>query len=64
MRAFDNSAGLSALMEGLRAHYNLVRDDEALGTTPGEVAGNPIVRDSGGGNSLGPAPGPSREIRR
>lgn len=42
MRAFDNEAGSSALMEGFRVHYNLVRDHEALGMTPGEAAGIPI----------------------
>jgi len=42
MRAFDNEGGSSALMEGLRAHYNLVRDHEAVGMTPGEAAGIPM----------------------
>jgi putative transposase len=39
MRAFDNKEGSSALMEGFRAHYNLVRDHQALGMTPGEAVG-------------------------
>jgi len=26
-------------MEGFRVHYNLVRNHQALGMTPGEVAG-------------------------
>jgi len=39
MRAFDNEKGTSNLMEGFRAHYNLVRDHQALRTTPGAAAG-------------------------
>jgi transposase-like protein len=39
MRAFDNERGAGALMEGFRAHYNLVRDHQGLGTTPGVAAG-------------------------
>jgi putative transposase len=42
MRAFDNDLGTSALSEGLRAHYNLVRTHQALGMTPGEAAGIPL----------------------
>jgi putative transposase len=39
MRGFDTMTGTSDLMEGYRAHYNLVRTHLALGRTPGEVAG-------------------------
>jgi transposase-like protein len=39
MRGFDNERGTGALMEGFRAHYNLVRTHQALGTTPGVAAG-------------------------
>ena len=39
MRGFDNPAGKSALMEGFRVHYNLVRNHSYLGKTPGEAAG-------------------------
>ncbi|MGP8109918.1 MAG: IS6 family transposase [Thermoplasmata archaeon] len=39
MRGFDNEKGTGTLMEGFRAHYNLVRDHTALGTTPGVAAG-------------------------
>jgi len=39
MRAFDNERGASALAEGWRAHYNLVRTHQALGATPAEAAG-------------------------
>jgi putative transposase len=39
MRGFDNDKGTAALMEGFRAHYNLVRDHQALKTTPGVAAG-------------------------
>ncbi|MGA7861654.1 MAG: DDE-type integrase/transposase/recombinase [Thermoplasmata archaeon] len=39
MRGFDNERGTGALMEGYRAHYNLVRDHQTLGKTPGEAAG-------------------------
>jgi putative transposase len=42
MRGFDNKTGTSNLMEGFRAHYNLVRDHQALGMTPGEAAGIPM----------------------
>jgi putative transposase len=41
MRGFDNDGGTAALMEGFRAHYNLVKDHQALGMTPGEAAGIP-----------------------
>jgi putative transposase len=39
MRAFDNEKGTANLMEGFRAHYNLVRDHQSLRTTPGVAAG-------------------------
>lgn len=42
MRAFDGQTGTAILAEGLRVHYNLVRDHQALGMTPGEAAGIPI----------------------
>ncbi|MGA7476707.1 MAG: IS6 family transposase [Thermoplasmata archaeon] len=41
MRGFDNDGGTSALMEGFRVHYNLVKDHQTLGMTPGEAAGIP-----------------------
>jgi transposase-like protein len=43
MRGFDNERGTAALMEGFRAHYNLVRTHSALGMTPAEAAGLPHV---------------------
>ena len=42
MRAFDGEPGTATLAEGLRVHYNLVREHQALGMTPGEAAGIPI----------------------
>ncbi len=42
MRAFKTPDGTSDLMEGFRAHYNLVKTHATLGTTPGEAAGIPI----------------------
>ncbi|HTP54459.1 MAG TPA: DDE-type integrase/transposase/recombinase [Thermoplasmata archaeon] len=42
MRAFDGEPGTAVLAEGLRVHYNLVREHQALGMTPGEVAGIPV----------------------
>jgi putative transposase len=42
MRAFDGETGASVLAEGFRVHYNLVRDHQALGMTPGEAAGIPM----------------------
>jgi putative transposase len=39
MRGFDNPKGTAALMEGFRVHYNMVRDHQSLGTTPGVLAG-------------------------
>jgi transposase-like protein len=41
MRAFDGEPGTAVLAEGLRVHYNLVREHQALGMTPGEAAGIP-----------------------
>jgi putative transposase len=43
MRGFDTRNGTAALMEGFRAHYNLVRDHQTLGKTPGVAAGLPAV---------------------
>ena len=42
MRAFDNEPGTATIADGLRVHYNLVREHQALGMTPGEAAGIPI----------------------
>ncbi len=42
MRAFDNLSGASGIAEGFRVHYNLVREHQALGMTPGEAAGIPL----------------------
>lgn len=42
MRAFDGEPGTAILAEGLRVHYNLVREHQALGMTPGEAAGIPV----------------------
>jgi putative transposase len=39
MRGFDTEKGTGALMEGFRAHYNLVRDHQVLRTTPAVAAG-------------------------
>lgn len=41
MRAFDGEPGTQVLSDGLRVHYNLVREHQALGMTPGEAAGIP-----------------------
>jgi putative transposase len=41
MRAFDNDRGASAIADGFRVHYNMVRTHQALGTTPGIAAGIP-----------------------
>jgi putative transposase len=43
MRGFDTLTGTGALMEGFRVHYNLVRDHQTLGATPGAVAGIPAI---------------------
>jgi transposase-like protein/DNA-directed RNA polymerase subunit M/transcription elongation factor TFIIS len=43
MRGFDGAKGTATLMEGFRAHYNLVRTHSALGMTPAEAAGFPHV---------------------
>jgi transposase-like protein len=42
MRAFDGEPGTAVLAEGLRVHYNLVREHQSLGMTPGEAAGIPV----------------------
>jgi hypothetical protein len=42
MRGFDNDLGSSALAEGFRAHYNLVKTHPTLGMTPGEAAVIPV----------------------
>ncbi|MGD0249332.1 MAG: DDE-type integrase/transposase/recombinase [Thermoplasmata archaeon] len=42
MRGFDGEPGTVTLAEGLRVHYNLVREHQALGMTPGEAAGIPV----------------------
>jgi putative transposase len=42
MRGFDGEPGTEVLAEGLRVHYNLVRNHQALGMTPGEAAGIPV----------------------
>jgi len=39
IRAFDNERGTVALMEGFRAHYNLIRTHQALEITPAVAAG-------------------------
>lgn len=39
MRGFDTDTGCASLAEGFRAHYNMVRDHQTLGTTPAEAAG-------------------------
>ena len=39
MRAFDNMNGASGIAEGFRVHYNLVREHQGIGMTPGEAAG-------------------------
>jgi hypothetical protein len=41
MRAFKTKGGASALAEGFRVHYNLVKTHQTLGMTPGEAAGIP-----------------------
>lgn len=43
MRGFDTKNGTGAIMDGFRAHYNLVRDHQTLGKTPGVAAGLPRV---------------------
>jgi transposase-like protein len=43
MRGFDTDSGCSMIMEGFRVHYNLIRDHQTLGVTPGEVAGLPKI---------------------
>ena len=43
MRGFDNDTGCNTIMEGFRVHYNLIRDHQALGANPGEIAGLPKI---------------------
>ena len=43
MRGFDQDKGCATLMEGFRVHYNLIRDHQTLGVTPGEIAGLPKI---------------------
>lgn len=43
MRGFDGDEGCKNIMEGFRVHYNLIRDHQTLGKTPGEVAGLPKI---------------------
>lgn len=43
MRGFDQDNGCATLSEGFRVHYNLIRDHQTLGVTPGEVAGLPKI---------------------
>ena len=43
MRGFDQDYGCANIMEGFRVHYNLIRDHQTLGVTPGEVAGLPKI---------------------
>jgi putative transposase len=43
MRAFDQDKGCGNIMEGFRVHYNLIREHQTLGTTPGEIAGLPKI---------------------
>lgn len=43
MRGFDQDNGCATLSEGFRVHYNLIRDHQSLGVTPGEVAGLPKI---------------------
>jgi putative transposase len=45
MRGFHGERGAKVLAEGFRVHYNMVREHEALGTTPGVAASLP---DPGG----------------
>ena len=39
MRGFDKDMGCASLMEGFRVHYNMVKNHQGLGVTPGESAG-------------------------
>lgn len=43
MRGFDQDIGCANIMEGFRVHYNLIRDHQSLGVTPGVVAGLPKI---------------------
>jgi len=42
MWACDGEPGTATLADGLRVHYNLVREHQGLGMTPGEAAGIPL----------------------
>lgn len=43
MRGFDKEDGCKTIMEGFRVHYNLIRDHQSLGITPGEAVGLPKI---------------------
>jgi len=43
MRGFDQDKGCATLTEDFRVHYNLIRDHQSLGVTPGEIAGLPKI---------------------
>ncbi|MFA5101603.1 MAG: IS6 family transposase [Candidatus Thermoplasmatota archaeon] len=43
MRGFDKDDGCKNIMEGFRVHYNLIRNHQTLGVTPGEMAGLPKI---------------------
>lgn len=43
MRGFDKDGGCANIMEGFRVYYNLIRNHQTLGVTPGEIAGLPKV---------------------
>jgi transposase-like protein/predicted RNA-binding Zn-ribbon protein involved in translation (DUF1610 family) len=43
MRGFDKDDGCKNIMEGFRVHYNLIRDHQTLGITPGEIVGIPKI---------------------
>ncbi len=42
MPALDSERGTATLAEGPPVHYNLVREHQALGMTPGGAAGIPV----------------------
>lgn len=39
MRGFNKEEGCKNIMEGFRVHYNLIRNHQTLGVTPGEMVG-------------------------
>ncbi|MBU1158354.1 MAG: hypothetical protein KKE24_03340 [Candidatus Thermoplasmatota archaeon] len=43
MRAFDHEAGASALMDGWRVHYDMIRTHQTLVMTPAEAADIPSL---------------------